>query len=145
MSDAHNGQPVPFYLRRWFVFLLVGVVLALSISLVLVVTGKVPVQLASLLQGTTQPPASQAQTPASGEAQQRESNNQQSQTTQGPNMQVAVEPGTYNLPRLSITGDDEKFTIQRIIFNGRSNEEGCDYPDHMVARFALSGFEAAIN
>jgi hypothetical protein len=51
-------------------------------------------------------------------------------TAQIANMKAAV---GGNGAMLSVTGDDDQpFTIQRIVFNGRPNEKGCDLPDSPV-------------
>jgi hypothetical protein len=51
-----------------------------------------------------------------------------------PNMKVTVEP-TEHAPLAKVIGDDDAaFTIQRVVINGRENEESCDLP-----KFTVSG------
>jgi hypothetical protein len=77
-------------------------------------------------QAAASAPATNA-TPAPN-AQQPSNSNQPDQAAAGPGMRVEVAP--TEATRMIVTGDDDQpFTINRIIYNGRASETGCDYPD----------------
>jgi len=66
-----------------------------------------------------QPDASSTSTPES-----------QSENNEGPTMRVSVDASAYGQKLVLLANDDNAFTIQRVVFNGRENETGCDLPKH---------------